>query len=96
MRLPKNRPPIHPGEILLEEFLQPMGLSQAAFARHIGWTTTKLSEIIKAKRGISHQSALDLSDVFGTTPDLWINMQSAYDLWHALKEHQKKPLLKRA
>lgn len=96
MRLPKNRPPIHPGEILLEEFLQPLELSQAAFARHIGWTTTKLSEIIKGKRGISHQSALDLADVFGTTPELWLNMQSSFDLWHALKQHQKKPLLKRA
>jgi len=94
MRLPKNRPPVHPGEILLEEFLKPMGVSQVDFARHIGWTTTKLSEIIKGKRGITPKSALQLGDVLGTSPGLWHGMQQDYDFWKAMQEHKPLPKLK--
>ena len=53
MLLPKHRRPTHPGEILLEEFLRPFGVSQAQFARHVGWTYAKLNEIIHEKRGIT-------------------------------------------
>ncbi len=77
-RQPKN--PFHPGEILLEEFLEPMGVTQAAFAERIGWTKTRLNELIKGKRGITAAAALDLADALGTSPKLWMNLQATYDL----------------
>ena len=75
---PKN--PFHPGEILLEEFLQPAGISQAAFAHQIGWTKARLNELIRGKRGITADSALDLSEALRTSAKLWMNLQSTYDL----------------
>lgn len=94
--LPTGREPVHPGEMLLEEFLRPMGISQRAFAKHIGWTPAKLSEIINGKRGLSYESALDLADVLQMEAQFWINLQSAYDLWYALRHHTKKEALIRA
>ena len=81
-RQPKN--PIHPGEMLLEEFLVPVGLSQAEFARQIGWTKARLNELIRGKRGITADSALDLAEALGTSPKLWMNLQATYDLDRAL------------
>ncbi len=78
VRQPKN--PFHPGEILLEEFLEPMGDTQAAFAEKIGWTKTRLNELIKGKRGITAVAALDLADALGTSSKLWMNLQATYDL----------------
>lgn len=75
---PKN--PIHPGEMLLEEFLLPMELSQRAFAAKLGWTPAKLNELIVGKRGITADSALDLAEELGTSPELWMNLQSMWDL----------------
>ena len=77
-RQPKN--PFHPGEILLEEFLEPRGATQAAFAEKIGWTKTRLNEFIKGKRGVTASAALDLADALGTSPKLWMNLQATYDL----------------
>lgn len=77
--------PFHPGEILLEEFLIPMEKSQAQFAEQLGWTKAKLNEIIKGKRGITADSALDLSEALGTSAKLWLNMQMTYDLAQARK-----------
>ena len=78
MRSPKK--PFHPGEILLEEFLQPVGKTQREFAEEVGWTKAKLNELIKGKRGITAETALDLSEALGTTAKLWMNLQSTYDL----------------
>jgi len=78
---PKN--PIHPGEILLEEFLIPMGLSQRSFANKIGWTNAKVNELIRAKRGVTADSALDLGRVLKTSPELWMNLQTMWDLHQA-------------
>jgi len=77
-RQPKN--PFHPGAILLEEFLDPKGVTQAAFAEKIGWTKTRLNELIKGKRGITAAAALDLAEILGTSPKLWMNLQATYDL----------------
>lgn len=77
-RQPKN--PFHPGEVLLEEFLEPLGVSQAEFARTIGWTRARLNELIRGKRGITAAAALDLAEVLGTSPKLWMNLQATYDL----------------
>ncbi len=83
MKQPKN--PFHPGEILLEEFLEPMGLTQSALAEKLGWTKAKLNELIKGKRGITADTALDLSAALGTSPKLWMNLQSTWDLNQAMK-----------
>ena len=80
---PEN--PFHPGEMLLEEFLAPMGMSQAAFAKKIGWTKTRLNELIRGKRGVTAGAALDLADALGTSPKLWMNLQATYDLDKAVK-----------
>jgi addiction module HigA family antidote len=79
---PKN--PFHPGEILLEEFLEPKGMTQAEFARQLNWTKARLNELIRGKRGITAESALDLADALGTSPKLWMNLQATYDLDRAI------------
>ena len=76
----KPRNPVHPGEILLEEFLVPMNVSQRQFALKLGWTTAKLNELVNGKRGITADSALDLADVLGTSPEVWMNLQMMWDL----------------
>lgn len=83
MRQPTN--PFHPGEMLLEEFLEPAGISQVTFAEKIGWTKAKLNELIKGKRGITAETALDLAEVLKTSPKLWMNLQATYDLDRAKK-----------
>lgn len=82
-RQPQN--PFHPGEILLEEFLKPMGKSQAAFSREIGWTRARLNELIRGKRGVTAEAALDLAEQLGTTAKLWMNLQTSFDLDRAEK-----------
>ncbi len=93
--LPKYRKPIHPGEILSEEFLEPLGLSQEEFALHMGngWTQPKVSAIVNERRGITEAIALDLADALGTTAEFWMNLQTRYDLWSERKKHKKIPLL---
>lgn len=71
--------PISPGEILLEEFLKPMGLSQNQLARAIDVPTGRINEIVRGQRGITLDTAARLAVYFGTSPDLWINLQARYD-----------------
>jgi addiction module HigA family antidote len=78
--LPENRIPTHPGEILLEEFLKPLEVSQVAFARHIGVPTQRINEIVRGKRGVTPESAWLFAQAFGTSPQFWMNLQTAYDL----------------
>ena len=78
--LPKNRIPTHPGEILLEEFLIPMNVSQVAFAVHIGVPTQRVNEIVRGKRGITPETAWLFGEALGTSPELWLNLQTNYDL----------------
>jgi len=82
MKQPKN--PFHPGEILLEEFLQPAGVTQTEFAGKLGWTRARLNELIKGKRGITADAALDLAEALGTSAKLWMNLQATYDLDQAI------------
>jgi antitoxin HigA-1 len=77
--------PFHPGEILLEEFLVPARITQTAFAKRLGWTRARLNELIKGKRGITADAALDLSGALGTSPRLWMNLQATFDLAAAQK-----------
>ena len=84
---PKN--PVHPEEILLEEFLLPAGISQRRFAKRVGWTVAKLNELIRGKRGITADSALDLAAALRTTPELWLNLQMYFDLARASERRKK-------
>ena len=77
---PRYRIPTHPGEILAEEFLRPMGVSQVRFARHIGVPLQRVNEIIRGRRGVSAETAWLFSDALGTTPELWLNLQLNHDL----------------
>jgi addiction module HigA family antidote len=72
--------PFHPRKILLEESLQPGKITQAAFARKIGWTKARLNEFVRGKRGVTADAALDLGDALGTSARLWMNLQSTWDL----------------
>ena len=76
----KKLAPIHPGEILLEEFLEPMEISQYRLAKDISVPARRINEIVHGKRGISADTALRLSKYFGTTERFWMNLQSRYDL----------------
>jgi antitoxin HigA-1 len=78
--LPKNRIPTHPGEILLEEFLVPMNVSQVAFAAHIGVPTQRVNEIVRGKRGVTPETAWLFAEALGTSPEFWLNLQTNYDL----------------
>ena len=91
--LPKKRPPTHPGQMLLKEFLEPMRMTQTEFANHLGWTYARLNEIINCRRGVSAESALAFADAFKMDPQFWLNLQQNWDLWHAMKKHKKvKPV----
>ncbi len=85
MKPPKNRPPTHPGEMLLEEFLKPLGMTQVDLAARIGVSYPRVNEIVKGKRGVTPDTAVRLARLFDTTPEFWLNGQLAWDLWHALR-----------
>ncbi len=87
MRQPRN--PFHPGEILLEEFLMPADITQTAFAETLGWTRARLNELIKGKRGITADAALDLAKALGTSPKMWMNLQATWDLSQAERRRRK-------
>ncbi len=76
-------PPIHPGEILREDFMLPLGLSSNGLARAIGVTPARINEIVRERRGITAETALRLARFFGTSVDLWMNLQQRYDLERA-------------
>jgi len=85
--IPKKRPP-SPGEILLEEFLVPRGRTQSWLSAQTGIPRSALSLIATGKRGITAETALKLSRVFGTTPQFWMGLQTAVDLWDALEREK--------
>ena len=78
--IPKHRIPRHPGEILLEEFLLPLGLTQVRFARHLRITPQRVSRIVRGERGITPETAWLLAQALGTSPEFWVSLQSAHDL----------------
>lgn len=81
--LPRNRVPTHPGEILLEEFLKPSGISQVALAEHLGVPVQRINELVRGKRGVTPETAWLLAGALDTTPEFWINLQSQHDLVRA-------------
>lgn len=78
--MPRKLPPIHPGEVLLEEFLKPLGISQYRLSKDISVPPRRINEIVQKKRGISTDTALRLSRYFGTSERFWLNLQIRYDL----------------
>ncbi len=76
----KRLPPVHPGEILLHDFMEPLGLSQSALAKAIGVTAMRVSQIVRQQRAITADTALRLSRYFGTRPGWWLDLQTFYDL----------------
>ena len=83
VRIPTHGPPSHPGEMLLAEFLTPMGLSQRDLADGIRVPYQRVNELVNARRGVTPATALRLAKYFGTTADLWMNLQLRWDLYHA-------------
>lgn len=78
--LPRSRIPTHPGTILLEEYLKPLGIPQVAFAAHLGVPVQRINELIRGKRGVTAETAWMLAQALGTTPQFWLNLQSSHDL----------------
>ena len=76
----KKLPPIHPGEILMDEFLEPMGISQYRLAKNISVPPRRINEIVHGKRSITADTALRLGRFFGMSPQFWLNLQTRYDL----------------
>lgn len=90
--LPRHRIPTHPGEILLEEFLKPLGVTQVAFAKHIGVSVQRVNELVRGKRGVSPETAWLLSQALGTTPQFWVNLQTNHDLAASRPKKQVRKL----
>ena len=85
IRIPTHRAPTHPGEMLLEEFLKPIGITQRDLANAINVPYQRINEIINGRRGITPSTALRLAKVFGVSADFWMNVQLRWDLYFAKK-----------
>jgi antitoxin HigA-1 len=92
--IPSHRLPTHPGEILAEEFLRPLELSQVRLAEHLGVPVQRINELINGKRGITPETAWMLAQAFKTTPQFWINLQTNYDLAKSRPERAVRPLVR--
>ena len=90
VRVPTDRAPTHPGEMLLEEFLKPMELTQRELADAIGVPYQRVNEIVNERRGVTPSTALRLAQFFGTTSGFWLNGQMRWDLYHAQQQEQKE------
>ena len=85
-----KRPPTHPGEMLKEEFLTPLGITQAEAARRMRMSTNRLNELVRGKRGVTAETALRLGELLGTSPEFWLNLQMTFDLWRALQAERRR------
>lgn len=86
IRIPTHREPTHPGELLLEEYLNPMGLTQRDLADAIHVPYQRVNEIVNGRRGITPSTALRLSKFFGTSTGFWMNLQARWDLYHTERD----------
>ena len=92
VRVPSHRSPTHPGEMLLEEFLKPLGISQSELAERIHVPYQRVNELVNGKRGVTPATALRLAKLFGMSPGFWMNLQLRWDLFHA--QHAEAEALK--
>ncbi len=93
-RIPKHGPPTHPGEMLLEEFLKPLGMSQAELADKIGVSYPRVNELIHGKRSLTPDTALRLEQLLGMEAQFWLNLQLAWDLYHLVHSPTAKEIRK--
>jgi antitoxin HigA-1 len=91
-RLPRKRPPTHPGEMLFEEFVKPLEITQTELARRLGVSYPRLNEIIKGRRSVTPNTALRLSRVLGMSADFWLGLQQDWDLWHTMNSPEAKEI----
>ena len=82
VRIPTDREPTHPGEMLLHEFLLPMGMTQQALANAIQVPYQRVNEVVRGRRGVTPSTGIRLSRFFGTSPDFWMNLQLRWDIYH--------------
>ncbi len=94
VRIPKNGPPTHPGEMLLEEFLKPLKITQSDLADKLGVSYPRVNELIHGKRGITPDTALRLEKLFGIEAQFWLNLQLAWDLYHVRHSPSAKEIKK--
>jgi len=92
MRLPRHRRPTHPGEILLEDFLVPLGITQRDAAERLKISYPRMNEIVNGKRAVTPDTALRLSRFTGTSAEFWLNLQQAVDLYDALHSEEARDL----
>ena len=90
VRIPTNRPPTHPGEMLLKDFLEPMDLTQRQLADGIFVSYQRINEMINGKRGMTPSTALRLAKFFGMSSDFWMNLQLRWDLYYAQEQEQEE------
>ena len=90
VRIPTHRSPTHPGEMLLEEFLRPMGLTQRELAAKLHVPYQRINELVRGRRGVSPGTALRLAKFFGTSAAFWPNLQLRWDLYHAQRSEAKE------
>ena len=91
-RLPRKRPPTHPGKMLFEEFVKPLEITQTELARRLGVSYPRLNEIIKGRRSVTPDTALRLSRVLGMSADFWLGLQQDWDLWHTMNSPEAKEI----
>ena len=91
-RLPKHRRPVSPGEVLLEDFLIPLGMTQKDAAQRLRISYPRMNEIVKGHRTVTPDTALRLGRLTGTEPEFWLNLQQAVDLWDALHSEAVKEI----
>lgn len=94
LRIPTNRAPVHPGEVLREEFLEPMGLSQVELAKLLDIPFQRVNMIVSKKRAVTPDTALRLSRLFDTTVDFWTNLQLALDVYEAANAPEARSIQK--
>jgi addiction module HigA family antidote len=94
LRIPTNRAPVHPGEVLREEFLEPMRLSQVEIAKLLDIPFQRVNMIVNEKRAVTPDTALRLSRLFGTTVDFWMNLQLARDVYEAANAPEGRSIQK--
>lgn len=92
LRIPTNRAPVHPGEVLREEFLEPMSLSQVELAKLLDIPFQRVNMIVNEKRAVTPDTALRLARLFGTTVDFWMNFQMAWDVYEAEHSPEAKTI----
>jgi addiction module HigA family antidote len=91
--LPENRIPTHPGVVLSQEFLVPLGISQVALAAHLGVPVQRINEVVRGKRGVTPETAWLLAQALDTTPEFWVNLQTAHDLARSRPTRAVEPMV---